>query len=372
MANHCTIHLKKPVKPQVLQDIIKEFCRLRFGDDSMAQEFEDGATINYPTTYGVEASYWIASPKIIEHRHTHDMNFTFSMKAYDYLAWKLQASFTKDEGFSEKVSAHEIFANPTVNLNYKGLEMEGAASKELLAVLNNVVNKLANKNNEPHPFLQEEQYIHPLNRMCGFWYMQPTAEEFEEDTWYKEHHSKFQKRLKEIEKNFDINAMDCFYGNPLRSALSNSNYAVANFLIEKGMPVQDKLDLSSVKKPDYLSPQYIEQMNMPLICLFALCTESNQKNPQDMLSTLLQHGASPLMQDYRGLDGVDCILINNAIVKDKKAKLIQVLSHYVDTSTLQKKIEQHTTQKQKELLLNTLLQLNNSPEKTVIPTRKLK
>jgi hypothetical protein len=163
----------------------------------------------------------------------------------------------------------------------------------------------------------------------------------------------FLNKQQKIKIRWKRDNIDCFYGNPLRAAITHSNYKLALWLAQNPALIVDTVDLKECIKPIYVREKWFAQVNMPLLCLLftTIHHQINKKHLQALLVLLLtsnhqdvkgdkvKHNVSnnsynidenintvsPLKKDSRGLDSLDIILHSRAISKKDKVCYLKMM-----------------------------------------------
>lgn len=347
MANHCFLHFKKSVTLEEVEDAIRFYCEKRLGLKDKVYRTKDVIHVKLPGffDYPLEASYWLKDAKTLEHRHIMDRDWQLSTKIFDFIGWSLKATHKTDEGVSEKINPHFFLSHPAILPD--GYEHELKSSKiveEAHKIYQNLFHEHKNL------FKKEKQHVKAINQLAAFWYPAPEDKALLEKPYWKSMSEAFEKRLVQIEELIkdtsfkDYNTQDFAYGDILRAALSNSNYKLAGWLIDKGVPVNDKIDFKNVSKPGYVSKDFLEKINMPLLHIAFIAIEENIRSEcvYNITKKLLQSGANPYLKDSRGLNAIEIFLYNKTPTKKQHEAILKAFVENLDNEELLENINNAT------------------------------
>ena len=247
--------------------------------------------------------------------------------------------------FSEKINPHFFLSHPAILPD--GYEHELKSSKiveEAHKIYQNLFHEHKNL------FKKEKQHVKAINQLAAFWYPDPEDKALLEKPYWKSMSEAFEKRLVQIEELIkdtsfkDYNTQDFAYGDILRAALSNSNYKLAGWLIDKGVPVNDKIDFKNVSKPGYVSKDFLEKINMPLLHIAFIAIEENIRSEcvYNITKKLLQSGANPYLKDSRGLNAIEIFLYNKTPTKKQHEAILKAFVENLDNEELLENINNAT------------------------------
>ena len=354
MSNHCYMHFNEPITIDRVHTELKSYCEKRLGNETLVSRHEDIIIVKLPgfLNYPLEARYWLKDDYTMEHKHIHDHPWSFGVRLFQYIGWKLGASHLTDESIPDKMNPHYFLSRPTMLENLYTHQLQVGYQEQSLEIFNEIFPKKTHT-----PYDNEEDYVSPLNRLCAFWYAAPEDPYECEKPYWREMESMFHKRLGEIKKILDFTTKDCFYGTPLRAALSNSNYKLASWLIDQGIEVKDEISLGSYAHPPYIQQSYFQDISMPLLNMVMVTLEENSKPDSlyTIINKLIKKGANPLSIDSRDMDAIDCFFNNRVANAEQSEVIFKAFMENVQKGVLADKIQaSNLSEKKKQEFLNSL------------------